>query len=69
MLPNAVKLGVTASVALECEFWMEDDGWKGTCADLSVAVRGSNFEEAKKHMEAAVQIAVEAVLRDRKMAA
>jgi predicted RNase H-like HicB family nuclease len=69
MLPNAVKLAVTASVPLECEFWPEDDGWKGACVELSVNVHGSNFEEAKKNMEAALQSAVESALRDRRMAA
>jgi predicted RNase H-like HicB family nuclease len=69
MLPNGVKLAVSASVPMECEFWTEDDGWKGACVELSVTVRGSNFEEAKKNMEAALQTAVEAALRDRKMAA
>ena len=69
MLPNAVKLAVTASVPLECEFWTEDDDWKGACVELSVTVHGSNFEQAKKNMEAALQAAVECVLRDRKMAA
>jgi predicted RNase H-like HicB family nuclease len=65
MLPNAVKIAATASVRMECEFWTEDDGWKGACVQLSVAVHGSNFEEAKKNMEAALQAAVESVLRDR----
>ena len=69
MLPNAVKLSVTASVPIECEFWTEDDGWKGACVELSATVQGSNFEEAKKNMEAALQTALESVLRDRKMAA
>ncbi len=69
MLPNAVKLAVAATVLMECEFSTEDDGWKGSCAQLSVTVRGSNFEEAKKHMEAALQTAIESLLRDRKMAA
>lgn len=69
MLSNAVKLAVTASVPMECEFWTEDDGWKGACVDLSVKVQGSNFEEAKKNMEAALQTAVESLLRDRRMAA
>ena len=40
MLPNAVKLKVSASVPLECEFWTEDDGWKGACVELSVTVHG-----------------------------
>jgi predicted RNase H-like HicB family nuclease len=69
MLPNAVKLAVTASVPIECEFWTEDDGWKGACVELSVTVHGANFEDAKKNMEAALKAAVESVLRDRKMAA
>jgi predicted RNase H-like HicB family nuclease len=69
MLPNAVKLAVTASVPLECEFWTEDDDWKGACVELSVTVHGSNFEQAKRNMEAALQAAFECVLRDRKMAA
>jgi hypothetical protein len=30
---------------------------------------GSNFEEAKKNMEAALQTSTRAILRDRKMAA
>jgi predicted RNase H-like HicB family nuclease len=58
MLPNAVKLAVTASVPMEYEFRTEDDGWKGACVELSIAVHGSNFEEAKKNMEAALQTAV-----------
>ena len=67
--PHAVEVPVIASVPIECLFWTEDDGWKGACAELSVTVRGSNFEEAKKNMEAALQTCIEAVLRDRKMAA
>jgi predicted RNase H-like HicB family nuclease len=69
LLPNAVKLAVTASVPMECKFRTEDDGWKGACVELSIAVHGSNFEDAKKNMEAALQTAVESVLRDRKLAA
>jgi hypothetical protein len=45
MMPNAVKLAVTASVAMEFEFWTEDDGWKGACADLSVTAAISRKEE------------------------
>jgi predicted RNase H-like HicB family nuclease len=69
MLPIAVKLLVTASVPRECEFWTEDDGWKGACVDLSVTVHGTNFEEARKNMETALQTSLESALRDRKMAA
>ncbi len=67
--PHAVEVPVIASVPVECLFWAEGDGWKGACAELSVAVHGSNFEEAKKNMEAALRTYIEAVLHDRKMAA
>jgi len=68
--PHAVEVPVIASVPVECLFWAEDDGWKGACAELSVAVHGAAiFEEAKKNMEAALRTYIEAVLRDRKMAA
>jgi hypothetical protein len=48
MLPNAVKLAVTASVPLECDFWTEDDGWKGACVELSVTVHGSNLNRQRR---------------------
>jgi hypothetical protein len=66
---NAVKLPVTASAPVECEFWTEGDGWKGICAQLSLTVLGNNFEEAKKHMEATLQTYIESVLRKKKLAA
>jgi hypothetical protein len=69
MLPNAVKLEVTASIPAECEFWTEDDGWRGVCVGLSITVQGSNFEEGKKNMEAALQTTIQSVLPDRKLAA
>ena len=59
MQPNAVKLPVIASVPLDCTFWPEDDGWTGECTEFSVRVRGGNFEEAKKHMEADLQTYIE----------
>jgi len=67
--PHAVKVPVIASVPVECVFWIEDDGWKGSCAELSLTVRGNSFEDAKKNMEVALQTRIEAVLRKEKMAA
>ncbi|HEU0049825.1 MAG TPA: type II toxin-antitoxin system HicB family antitoxin [Nitrososphaera sp.] len=67
--PHAVKVPVTASVPVECLFWNEDDGWKGSCAELALAVSGNSFEDAKKNMEAALQTCIESVLRNHKMAA
>jgi predicted RNase H-like HicB family nuclease len=65
MPPDAVKVPVAASVPFECEFWPEDDGWTGRCPKLTVAVRGNNFEEAKKNMEEALQSRIESILRSR----
>jgi predicted RNase H-like HicB family nuclease len=63
MKSEAVSLPVTASVSLDCSFWPEDDGWSGVCERLMVIVRGSSFEDAKKHMEAALQEHIERILR------
>jgi predicted RNase H-like HicB family nuclease len=41
----------------------EDDGWNGVCEELSLAVRGRSFEDAKRKMEAAFQAHIESVLR------
>lgn len=63
MTSKAVKLKVAASVARDCEFWAEDDGWAGLCKEPSVTVRGSSFEDAKRQMEAALQDYIEKALR------
>jgi hypothetical protein len=63
MQPHAVKLSVAASVPLDCEFWSEDDGWTGYCAQLSIRVHGNNFEDAKKTMEVTLRAKIESVLR------
>jgi len=65
MEPNAVKVPVITPVPIECEFWPEDDGWKGTCSELAISVRGGNFEQAKENMEAALEGYISSVLRDR----
>ncbi len=53
---QAVNLQVTASVPIDCEFWPEEDGWKGLCKKPSVTVRGSSFEDAKKNMATELQV-------------
>jgi hypothetical protein len=45
---------VIAPVTIECEFWPEGDGWAGANTQLKLVVQGNSFEEAKKHMEAAL---------------
>ena len=57
-------LQVTASIPIDCDFWSEDDGWKGLRNGLSVRVRGSSFEDAKKNMAAELQADIERILRE-----
>jgi len=64
MKSQAVSLQVIAGVPLDCSFWHEDDGWSGTCEVLSIIVRGSSFEDAKKHMETALQEQIDRILRE-----
>ena len=61
---QVVRLQVTASIPIDCDFWSEDDGWKGLCKGLSVTVRGSSFEDAKKNMAAELQADIERILRE-----
>jgi hypothetical protein len=64
MTSEVVKLEVTASIPIDCDFWPEDDGWKGLCRSLSVKVRGSSFEDAKKNMASELQVHIEGILRE-----
>jgi hypothetical protein len=64
MTSQVVSLQVTASIPIDCDFWSEDDGWKGRCNGLSVTVRGSSFEDAKKNMAAELQADIERILRE-----
>ena len=64
MTSQAVNLQVTASIPIDCDFWSEDDGWKGLCKSLSVTVRGSRFEDAKKNMATEIQVHIERILRE-----
>ena len=64
MTSHVVNLQVTASVPIDCDFWSEDDGWKGLCKSLSVTVSGSSFEDAKKNMADELQVHIERILRE-----
>jgi len=64
MTSQVVNLQVTASVPIDCDFWSEDDGWKGLCKSLSVTVSGSRFEDAKKNMADELQVHIERILRE-----
>jgi hypothetical protein len=65
MTSQGVTLEVTASIPIECDFWSEDDGWKGKCRSLSVTVHGGSFEDAKKNMAGELQVHIERILRER----
>jgi hypothetical protein len=64
MTSQVVNLQVTASIPIDCDFWSEDDGWKGLCKSLSVTVHGSSFEDAKKNMATDLRLHVERILRE-----
>jgi len=64
MTSQVVNLQVTASIPIDCDFWSEDDGWKGLCKSPSVTVRGSSFEDAKKNMATELQAHIERILRE-----
>jgi hypothetical protein len=64
MTSEVVTLEVTASVPIDCDFWSEDDGWKGLCKNLSVTVRGRSFEDAKKNMAGELRVEIERILRE-----
>jgi hypothetical protein len=64
MTSQVVNLQVTVSIPIDCDFWPEDDGWKGLCESLSVTVRGSSFEDAKKNMATELQVHIEGILRE-----
>jgi hypothetical protein len=66
MTSQIVNLQVTASIPIGCDFWPEDDGWKGLCKSPSVTVGGSSFEDAKKNMAAELQAEIERILREPK---
>jgi hypothetical protein len=63
MTAQAINLKVTASVPKDCIFQLKDDGWNGSCEELSISVCGSSFEDAKRKMETALQAQIEKVLR------
>jgi predicted RNase H-like HicB family nuclease len=64
MTSQVVALKVIASIPIDCDFWSEDDGWKGLCKSLSVTVHGSSFEDAKKNMAGELQVHIERILRE-----
>ncbi len=60
---HVVNLRVTAGTPIDCDFWSEDDGWKGVCKTLSIKVNGNSFEDAKKNMATELQGRIERILQ------
>ena len=61
---HAVTLRVTPFLRIECKFWITDDGWNGSCEQLSIVVQAGSFEHAKSEMEIALGKYVENLLRE-----
>ena len=64
MSSQVVNLQVIASIPIACDFWSEDNGWKGLCKSPSITVRGSSFEDAKKNMATELQTHIQRILRE-----
>jgi hypothetical protein len=64
MTSEIVTLEVMATIPINCDFWSQDDGWQGLCKSLSLTVRGSSFEDAKKNMAGELQGYIEKLLRE-----
>jgi hypothetical protein len=64
MTSQVVHIQVTASIPIDCDFWSEDDGWRGRCERPLITVSGSSFEDAKKNMASELQGHVEKILRE-----
>jgi hypothetical protein len=63
---HSVTLKVTPFLRIECKFWLTDDGWNGSCEQLSITVQAGSFEHAKSEMEMALGKYVESLLREPK---
>ena len=48
MASEVVNLRVTASIPVDCDFWSEDDGWKGGCESLSVTAGGAGVSKMQR---------------------
>ena len=65
----AIKIPLIAPISVDCVFWAEDDGWKGVCENLSIWVRGRDFEESKEYMESVLKTYVQSLFSGHRKAA
>jgi predicted RNase H-like HicB family nuclease len=61
---HAVTLRVAPFLRVECKFWLTDDGWNGSCEQLSITVQAGSFEHAKSEMEIALGKHIESLFRE-----
>jgi predicted RNase H-like HicB family nuclease len=66
MSAQAVRMRVVAPVGFECSFWIEDDGWKVECEELSLLTSGKSFEDAKAAISSLLRLQVETIIREHK---
>ena len=64
MTSQVVTLEVIATIPIDCDFWSEEDGWQGLCKSLSLTVRGTSFEDAKKNMAGELEVYITKLLRE-----
>lgn len=60
---HAVTVRIAPFLRIDCKFWLTDDGWTGSCEQLSINVQADSFEFAKSEMENALGKYVEDLLR------
>ena len=60
---HAVTVRVAPFLRIDCKFWLTDEGWNGSCEQLSINVQAGSFEFAKSEMEIALGKYVEDLLR------
>ena len=68
MANHCVTLPVTPFLRIDCSFWLTDEGWNGSCAQHSITVQTSSFEQAKSQMEMALGKCLESLLRQSQQA-
>ena len=66
MSAKAVRMRVVAPVGFECSFWIEEDGWKVECEELSLLTSGMSFEDAKAAISSLLRVQVETIIREHK---
>ena len=65
MQPHSVKLAVAPCIRIECNFWLDDEGWNANIESLGLIVHAPDFQSAKNDMEFALGKHIEELLAGR----